>query len=392
MAAKVRSKRSGLIGFGLLAAIASGVTVSRVLSALNKPPTDESEVVSTSPPRIVALGRLEPASAVINLSVPLALEGDRIAELLVTEGETVTAGQVVAVLDSQERLTRLVAQAQAQLQVAERSLALVQAGEKDGAIAAQQATIAQLEADLSGALSAQSATLIRLRAEQRNAQAEFERFEQLYRQGAVSASTRDEKQVALETVQAQVEEAAAERVRSRQTLQSEIIAAQATLNEISEVRPEDIAVAQAEVTGATEALALANTDLSQAQIHAPIAGKVIKIHSYPGEKIAEQGIVELGHTQDMVVVAEVDESDIQQVQLGQTAQVTGPAFAGELQGTIERIGQAVSRQSVFSNQPGSNLDNRVVEVRIALDPAESQQVASLTNLQVEVAIAPNKVP
>ncbi|MEL6605791.1 MAG: HlyD family efflux transporter periplasmic adaptor subunit [Cyanobacteria bacterium J06614_10] len=391
MAIKVWSKNNWLVGFGLLATAFGGVTLYRIMPALNEQPVSP-EAVSVLPPTVVALGRLEPASAVINLSVPLTLEGDRIAKLLVTEGETVSAGQIIAVLDSKDRLAQLVAESQAQLQAAERSLALVRAGEKEGAIAAQRATIAQLEADLSGALSAQSATLVRLQAEQRNAQTEYRRFAQLYQQGAVSASTRDEKQVALETLQAQVAEAEAERVRSRQTLQSEITAAQATLNEISEVRPEDIAVAQAEVNRATEALSLAKTNLSQADIRAPLDGTVIKIHSYPGEKIAEQGIVELGQTQAMVVVAEVDESDIQQVQLGQTAQVTGPAFTGEIQGTIERIGQAVSRQSVFSNEPGSNLDNRVVEVRIALDPAESQQVASLTNLQVDVAIAPHEVP
>jgi HlyD family secretion protein len=55
---------------------------------------------------------------------------------------------------------------------------------------------------------------------------------------------------------------------------------------------------------------------------------------------------------------------------------------------VRQVGLQVSQQKVFSNQPGQNLDRRVVEVRIRLNSKDSQQVASLTNLQVQVAIQP----
>ncbi|MGC1306999.1 MAG: HlyD family efflux transporter periplasmic adaptor subunit [Phormidesmis sp.] len=394
MIVKVWSKPAQwrLIGFGLLAAVFGGLAAYAVLPMLNDSPATELAAVPTLPPTALALGRLEPASAVVNLSLPLALEGDRIAELLVAEGETVEAGQVVAIMDSSDRLQQLVAQAEAQMRAAQQKLALVQAGEKQGIITAQQADIARLEADLSGTVSAQSATLTLLRAELQNAQVEFARFEQLYKQGAVSASARDEKQTALAAAQAQVGEATAELGRSQQTLQAQITSAQANLEQLREVRPEDIAVAQAEVDSAAESLAVAKTELSKSQVRAPMAGRILKIHSYPGEATDSQGLAELGQTQRMVVVAEVDESDIQQVQIGQSAVVTGDAFTSELRGTVERIGQTVSKQSVFSNQPGSNLDSRVVEVRIALNAADSQKAAGLTNLQVETAIQVIKVP
>ena len=41
---------------------------------------------------------------------------------------------------------------------------------------------------------------------------------------------------------------------------------------------------------------------------------------------------------------------------------------------------------MFSNQPGENLDSRVVEVKIRLTPQDSKKVAGLTNLQVQTAI------
>jgi HlyD family secretion protein len=88
----------------------------------------------------------------------------------------------------------------------------------------------------------------------------------------------------------------------------------------------------------------------------------------------------------MAVVAEVYQTDIGKIKLGQKAIITSQAFLGELQGTVSEIGLQVSRQNVFSNQPGENLDQRVIEVKIHLNPEHSQRVAGLTNLQVKVAI------
>jgi HlyD family secretion protein len=54
--------------------------------------------------KVTALGRLEPQGEVINLSAPLNLDGDRLKKLLVEEGDTVKAGDVIAILDSQKTL------------------------------------------------------------------------------------------------------------------------------------------------------------------------------------------------------------------------------------------------------------------------------------------------
>ena len=105
-----------------------------------------------------------------------------------------------------------------------------------------------------------------------------------------------------------------------------------------------------------------------------------------GEKISDDGIADVGETQQMVVVAEVYQTDISKIKVGQKAGVTSQAFSGELPGTVKEIGLKVSKQNVFSNQPGENLDSRVVEVKIHLNPEASKQVAGLTNLQVQVAI------
>ena len=149
----------------------------------------------------------------------------------------------------------------------------------------------------------------------------------------------------------------------------------------------DVQTAQAELDRAIATVKRAETELAQAYVRTPMTGQILKIHSYPGETIdEEQGIAELGQTNKMVVVAEVYQTDISKVRLGQTALITSKVLSEELHGTVSEIDLQVSQQKVFSNQPGENLDRRVVEVKILLTPEDSEKVAGLTNLQVQTAI------
>jgi HlyD family secretion protein len=451
--------------------------------------------VETPPPRkITALGRLEPLGEVIRLGVSQALDGDRLAKLLVKEGDRVKAGQLIAILDAGDRLKSALDEAKEKVKVAEASLAKVKAGAKSGELAAQSATIGKLEAELQGNQAAQQATVDRiqaqsrgertaqqatisritaqwqgerkaqtaiisritaqsqgektaqtaainkLKAESNNAETEYLRHKQLVAEGAISQSVMDSKRLTLETSRQQVKEAEANLSRINNTAKQQLEEAeanlarinstgiqqlneaeanlarinstaiqqfaeakanlnriknsgieqrkeaQATLDKIGEVRPVDIQAAQTEINSAIAQVKRAQTELNQAYIRTPNPGKILKIHTRAGEKISDNGIVDLGETQQMVVVAEVYQTDISKIKLGQKATVTSQAFSGNLPGTVKEIGLKVSKQNVFSNQPGENLDSRVVEVKIHLNPEASKQVAGLTNLQVQVAI------
>jgi HlyD family secretion protein len=359
-----------------------GVSQFKSVNEYSPPP------LKTAPPvrKVTALGRLEPEAEVIRIFAPLALDGDRIAQLLIKEGDRVKKGQVVAVLDSRDRLQDALAQAQEQVKVAQAKLAQVKAGAKAGEIQAQQATIARLQAELAGEIAAQNAAIARWQAEVHNALAEYNRFQQLYRQGAISASSLDDKRLAAETAQAQLNEVTANRNRTAETLQAQMREAKGTLKSIAEVRPVDVQAAQTEVERAIAAVTQAQTDLKQAYIRSPMPGQILKIHTRLGEKISDNGIADLGQTDQMVAVAEVYQTDISKVRIGQQATIASPAFPGELRGKVSQIGLQVNQQNVFSNQPGENLDRRVIEVKIRLNPKDSKQVAGLTNLQVQAAI------
>lgn len=145
----------------------------------------------------------------------------------------------------------------------------------------------------------------------------------------------------------------------------------------------DQAISRRERAGAR--LVQAQAELGRSHVRAPITGVVLEVFARDGERVGPEGIVELADTSRMLAVAEVPESDIPAVRLGQPAKVTSQTLpGGELAGKVARIGGKVQEQQVVSADPVADLDARVVEVEVELaDPAK---VAGLTNLRVEVEI------
>ncbi|MEP0917343.1 ABC exporter membrane fusion protein [Leptolyngbya sp. DQ-M1] len=376
------------IGIGIATLITGGTSfyvVSQFTPKSAAPPVETAPTVK----KIAALGRLEPGSEVIRISAPIALDGDRVAQLLVKQGDRVVKGQVIAILDSRDRLQNALEQAREQVRVAQAKLAQVKAGAKTGEIEAQQAAITRLQADRQGEIAVQAAEVKRWQSEARTAQAEFDRFNKLYQQGAIAASNLDSKRLALDTAQSQLRQAQAKQSQSANSLEAQLTEARATLDRIAEVRPVDVQTVSTEVSSAIAAMKRAETELEQAYIRAPMAGQILKVHTRSGEKISDSGVADLAQNDQMVAVAEVYQSDIANVKVGQAATITGQAFTGELQGTVSEIGLQVDKQNVFSNQPGENLDRRVIEVKIRLTPEASKRVSSLTNLQVQTSILLN---
>ncbi|NJN04461.1 MAG: ABC exporter membrane fusion protein [Leptolyngbyaceae cyanobacterium RM1_1_2] len=378
--------RRWLAGLSVVILSLIGFTTWRVWSFRAAQIESQSEVVAPKIFTVTALGRLEPEGEKIDLTAPTATQESRIDQLLVEAGDRVDVGQVIAILDNHDRLQAAVQKAQEQVQIARTQLAQVRAGAKSGEIGAQQAEIARLEAAQAGNLSSQRATIARLEAEVENAQVEYQRYESLYQQGAVSASERDAKQLTYTTAQRQLQEARATLEQIQNTGPQQIAQARATLDQISEVRPVDVAAAEAEVESAIAAVAEAKANLAQTLVRSPAAGQIIKIHTRPGEKIADEGIATLGQTQQMMVIAEVYQSDISQIEVGQIAKITSSAIPQMLQGTVEEIGLQVEPQQVVNEDPAANIDAKVVEVHIALDAKASEKVDGLTNLQVTATI------
>ncbi|MFM6191354.1 MAG: ABC exporter membrane fusion protein [Planktothrix sp.] len=371
---------------------------------------------------VTALGWLEPQGEIIQLSAPQSNSGSRVDQLLVKEGDWVEAGTTIAILDSRDRLQAALEQAKTEVEVAQARLDQVQAGAKQGEIEAQKArfqrnqaelegqmitqkaAIATLEAQLRGERSAQEATLDRIEAELKNAETNCQRYETLYADGAVSAQDRDSECLQAETSLKRLQEAQAnlnETITSRQeqireaqanlsrtiaTVDQQIVEAEATLTAVTEVRPVDIQLAKSELTKAQVSVKQAKANLEQAYVRSPHGGRVIEIHTQAGELISNQGILELGQTQQMYAVAEIYDSDIPKIRPEQTAIITADALPQPLKGTVEEVGLRVKKQSALDIDPTTNIDARIIEVRVKLDETSSQKAESLTNLQVKVTI------
>ncbi|HEY9744097.1 MAG TPA: HlyD family efflux transporter periplasmic adaptor subunit [Coleofasciculaceae cyanobacterium] len=445
-------------------AIATGGTALYSLNIANQR-TAQPPAAPTETPAIrgvTALGRLEPSGEVIQLSASNAsMQGARVAQLLVSQGDQVRVNQVIAVLDNRDRLAAAVERAQRQVKVAQANLAIVRAGAKTGVIGAQQATIKRLEAESKGEKSAQQTTIDRLKtqlseteqaqdairrrleaelasaeksqdaivrrleAELRSVQTDFARYQQLAQEGALAASELDNRRLKVETAIERVSEAQANRNQTLTTLREQLKEAQANRNQtlatlskqlqeatvnrdktvavldaqineananleqIKDVRPVDIQQAEAEVESAIAAVGQAQADLETAYVRAPVGGRILKLHTLAGETVdAKEGVAELGQTNEMVVVAEVYESDIAKVRLGQrvTIESEGKAFEGELRGSVSEIGLQIGKKDVLSTDPAAAVDARVVEVKVRLNPKDSKRVAGLTYSKVIVEI------
>lgn len=377
------------VAIGIIASLLVGTISFYTIKLWQNSATQEVQVPAKQLPQlktVTALGRIEPQGEVIKLSAAVSGEGSRVEKLLVKEGDRVKAGQVIAILSSHDRLEAALKEAQSQVKVAQANFNRTQAGAKPGEITAQKAAIGRLKAERFGDIDTQAATIAKFQAEVDNAQVEDERYEQLYQQGAISASQRDSKRLNLKTAQKNLQQAQAQLNRTQLTSQQQIKEAIATLDRISEVRGVDLAAAQAEVNRALAAMNLAKVNLKQAEVRSPENGQIFEIHTYPGELISNDGIAEIGQTSQMYVIAEVYESDIDKVHSGQKVRIFGDFLPIELQGIVDRKGLQVQRQNVIDTDPASNIDSRVVKVHIRLNRAFNQKAANLTNMQVKAVI------
>jgi len=182
------------------------------------------------------------------------------------------------------------------------------------------------------------------------------------------------RQAGLVPLQAELDSAEAELQRSRELHSGEVVS-----DSVFGAQRLAVDIARARLNRA-------RAELELALVRAPIEGEVLEIHARDGERVGPEGIVEIGRTDQMYAIAEVFETDIGKVELGQTATVSSAALPQPLTGSIEWINRKVGKMDVLGTDPAARTDARVVEVEIRLD--DSIAAAGLTNLQVEVVIAP----
>ncbi len=370
-----------LIGALLLVGAGSTVAVRNVMQS-RQAAREQAELPPPQQVKVVALGRIEPASRVIDVATA---EAGRIDRLEVQKGDQVQAGQVLAYLDTYD------------VRRAERDVAASQLAEARAQLAAettvgnsqvQEAStrVGQIDGPQQAAIAAQQSAVESLQAELSVAEIDLARFQELNESGAISRQELDRQQATVNSLRADLGNAQATKQRLEQARLSDIRNAQAQVVSARATTTRDQVTSK--VDSAAQNLALAEAQLARTIVRSPQAGQVLDVFAYPGEAVspADGPILALGDTNQMVVVAEVYETDIGLVKLGQPATITSRngAFAETLTGTVSEIGLQIAKNDVLDDDPAANADARVVEVRVQVD--QSEALAALTNLQVDVAI------
>ncbi|MDE2236848.1 MAG: efflux RND transporter periplasmic adaptor subunit, partial [Elusimicrobia bacterium] len=218
-------------------------------------------------------------------------------------------------------------------------------GEGDWVRKGQPLAVLQSAPRLEAELGQSRARLAMARARLENAAAEEKRYKALYKTHDVSSSELDARRLALETARSQLRAASA-----------------------------DVARASAQAEAAT--------------VRAPESGRILKIRAKAGEEIGPLGLLDFGDTERLVVKAEVYETDIARLRLGQRATVSGDLLPAAIEGRVQRIGLEISKNSVLPEDPEAFSDSRIVKVVISLPEASSRALEHLLNGKVDVVIHP----
>jgi HlyD family secretion protein len=304
--------------------------------------------------QVKALGEVLPVTNLVTIAGPTGQDTGRIARIDVAEGDSVKAGQVLAVLDTEP------------LRKAELDQAIANESVRRAALAVKVADLDAQEQQLQAQMEDQQVAL-------EKAQLELDRRSVLRDTGLYEDT-------ALADLRLNVRSA----TLSLRNLQIQLD--RTRLRTKDGVRLDEHS-ALAELEAASAARAKAQADYANVMIRAPISGRVLALFGRVGQQIDSDGFGEIGDTTQMAIRAEVYETDMGQVTLGQPVAATSRAFEGHLVGTVSRLGVRISSQSIMSTDPAEIVDARVVEVWVTLDDASSAAVADRSGLQVIAAFA-----
>jgi HlyD family secretion protein len=346
MKSKKRILIASITGIALIGAlVAAGSRSNLFLSivpstdAKSEPPPTTGETISIV---LACTGRVEGDSEAI--SIGAGIDGV-IARIHVKEGEQVTAGEIMALIERDELIAELeearttVVRAEA---LRERLLTGSRKEERERAEAQTEAVGAVI----------------------RQKKSRYQRYEKLHNEGVISTDSLDE-------ARRDVEEAEANLRAARKN--EEFVKA--------EPLPEELNKADAEIRIAKKREQTILEMMDKCKVRAPIAGTVLRTNMKVGETFstfAPQPIVTLADTSKFRVRAEVDERDVDKIFIGQRVSIQGDAFAErKVFGNVSRLSSQMGRKKVRTGDPAEKSDRDVLEVLIDVEGKDKALVVGL---------------
>jgi len=336
-----------------------------------------------SPGVLEASGRIEGDQAAVGAKI-----GGRIVHLPLREGAILEAGQVIALLSSEQAAAQLqqaghdlhtareqLTQAQARVGALQRE---VEAGLTAIRLAEQEsrARIGEAEA----ALGTARARLLQAEAERERAEKDHVRYRELLADGAIAPQVVDQARAAFQGAKAAEEAAKQQVAQAEETLslvRTTVLAIELRRKEVEQVRERlreagaGVEVARARIQSAEAGRALARANVSDTQVRAPFAGTVLRKLVAQGEVVAAgTPLITFVDLSRLHVKVYLPEGEIGKVKLGQPARVYVDAFP---QRFFEATISEVSQQAEFTPRDIHMKDERVklvFAVKLALQNPE----------------------
>lgn len=313
--------------------------------------------------RVAASGTVQPVQTV-NLSPKNA---GIMVSLLVEQGDPVRAGDVIARMSSDD-IQAQIAQERAAVAEAQARLQEVRNGSRPE-------EIAQAESALTAATTQVDDAQARLDL----AQSQLQRTEQLYQRGALPAAELDSAQRELRSARAAYNQS-----------QARVEEAQGRLQDIRTLpQPEAVAQAIAQVEQVQARLRASQVRLEDTIIRAPFEGIITQKFATEGafvtpttsasEATSATSTAIVALARGLEILAEVPETDINQIQPGQRVEIRADAFPDQIfPGRVRLIApEAIERQNVT-----------LFQVRIELLSGEEQL---RSNMNVTVSFIGNQL-
>jgi HlyD family secretion protein len=325
------------------------------------------------PPSIIALsGRIEGDDSAVSPKT-----SGKILEVTVREGDTVTAGQVIARLDDaqvrarEDQARAALTNAQAKMQGAHDQIAVLQEQLHENQLLTGQSTmdaegrVRQAQADLTAA----EAELVQQQAALRLAEFNRDAYSRLAKSGAASqvqglqAEVQADQQAALvASAQRRVEASRGALTTAQANLDNpKIRVAQVSGTEAQIAQQQStIAGAKAETAQAQAQLAEAEADRADLTVLAPFSGTVLTRAAEPGEVVqAGTAIVTLLDLSKVYLRGFIPEGEIGKVKVGQAAHVFLDSSSNQaLDGYVLRV----DPQATFTPENTYFRDDRVKQV------------------------------
>jgi multidrug resistance efflux pump len=279
----------------------------------------------------------------------------RIQQLMVNEGDTVKADQLVAVLapdelrEEQAFYTHAAAGAGSQVQESEAALRL-QERQMNDQIAQAEATLASTESQRAAA-----------EAELENARVNFDRAQRMLKDGIGTQEQLDSTRTAYEVAKSRIAALAKQIDAQKAAVQL----ARSTAEQVAMRRSQVLSTRQQQAAAAAQR-AKADVRLAYTEMHAPIDGIVDVRAARNGEYVnAGQPVITLVNPDDLWVRADVEETYIDRIKVGDKLRVRLPS-GDEREGTIFYRGVDAS----FATQRDvsrTKRDIKTFEIRIRVD-------------------------